>query len=155
MPTARPKPPMLTKADVAAALAADYKVRPDRADPSLLATIPSPDSFADFGRLVLKMAMGEINPARVPDAVMREILDDMGIQVPADWKISFRRRPKKTFTVLYPTREMAETAIVRLQQSGSYALPRQYEEWVGGTGPEVQDFYEFRVGDYTLNFCRD
>jgi len=108
------------------------------------------------------MAMGEINPARVPDDVMREVLDDMGIHVPADWKISFRRRPKNTFTVLYPTRQMAETAIVRLQQSGSYALPRQYEDWVAKTGqppapplPEVQDFYEFRVGDYTLNFCRD
>lgn len=153
MPTTDTK--MMTKAEVAAAMAADYKVNSKRADTSLLNDIPTPDSFAAFGRLVLKIAMGEINPARVPDDVMRAVLDDMGIKVPDDWKIVFRRRPKNTFTVMYPSKPMAQAALARLQTTGSYTLPRQYSEWQASDKSKVQDFYEFRVGDYTLNFCRD
>jgi hypothetical protein len=118
--------------------------------------VPDPDSFARFGRLVMKMALGELDPARVPEPVMREVLDDIGIHVPADWKIRFRPRPRKTFTAFYPRPDMAQAALCRFRQDGGdYQLPPQYAEWVGGSSTaSKEEFYEFRVGDYTLNFCR-
>jgi hypothetical protein len=146
----------LSKAQVLDILASDYALDCAGANPDVLMQVPDPDSFARFGRLVMKMALGELDPARVPEPVMREVLDEIGIHVPADWKIRFRPRPKKTFAAFYPRADMAQAALCRFRQDGGdYQLPPQYAEWVGGSSTaSKEEFYEFRVGDYTLNFCR-
>jgi hypothetical protein len=149
------KPP-LTRDEVIDILSRDYAMDCSKADPSLLMQIPDPSSFAKFGRLMLKMALGELDPRRIPDDVMRQVLAEIGIAVPDDWKIRFARRPKKTFVAMIPPADMARAALCRLQDSdGDYALPPQYADWVNGTSADdVMGFYAFRVGDYTLNFCR-
>lgn len=153
---AKEKPAPMTRQEVIDVLAADYALDCTQADPGLLMQVPDPDSFAKFGRLIMKMALGELDPRRVPDDVMREVLSDIGIAVPDDWKISFRRRPRKTFVAMYPDAAMARAALCRFRDDGGdYQLPPQYSEWVnGGSTASQEGFYEFRVGDYTLNFCR-
>lgn len=148
--------PPLTKQQVIDILSQDYAMDCTKADPSLLMQVPDPDSFARFGRLIMKIALGEIDPKRVPEDVMREVLNDIGIPVPKDWKIRFKPRPKKTFVAMYPSAAMARAALCRFEKpGGDYQLPPQYAEWVGGTSTaSKQAFYEFRVGDYTLNYCR-
>lgn len=146
----------LTKDQVIAILSQDYALDCTKADPSLLLQVPDSAAFARFGRLILKMALGELDPAAVPAPVMREVLDDIGIPVPADWAIEFRPRPAKTFIAMYPAADMALAAICRFRQpGGDYPLPPQYKEWVEDTsGLTEEQFYEFRVGDYTLSYCR-
>ena len=154
------KPPKdktpMTRQQVMDILAADYALDCAQADPGQLQQVPDPDSFARFGRLILKMALGQIDPARVPEPVMREVLDDIGIHVPADWSIRFKPRPRKSFVAFYPRPEMAQAALCRFAaDGGDYQLPPQYAEWTSGTSTaSKEEFYEFRVGDYTLNFCR-
>lgn len=148
-------PAMLTKAEVQAILDAPYALDCAGADPSLLREIPDPTTFAKFGRLVLKMALGELDPARMSDDLKREVLDDIGIAIPGDWAVEFRQRPDKTFVASYPSAEMARAALCRVQaDAAEYALPEQYEDWVNGDRSDIAEFYEFRVGDYTLNYCR-
>lgn len=151
-----PDAPPMTKAEVAAILADDYALDCATADPSLLMQVPASASFAGFGRLIMKMALGELDPARVPDDVMRAVLADYGIAVPDDWAIQFMPRPAKTFVAMYPAADMAQAALCRFQDvNADYQLPPQYAEWVGGNNlMSKQEFYEFRVGDYTLNYCR-
>ncbi|MDP2085988.1 MAG: hypothetical protein Q8K20_12380 [Gemmobacter sp.] len=146
----------MTKDEVAEILANEYAMDCDTADPGLLMQVPDWASFQGFGRLILKMALGELDPARIPDDVMRDILKDYGIAIPDDWSIQFTPRPAKTFIAMYPAPDMAKAALCRFQQDGAdYQLPPQYAEWVGGTSTlDKQEFYEFRVGDYTLNYCR-
>lgn len=150
-----PEAPM-TKQEVAAILAADYAMDCATADPGLLMQVPASASFESFGRLIMKMALGELDPARIPDDVMRALLADFGIAVPADWAIQFLPRPAKTFVAMYPAADMATAALCRFRQPGAdYALPPQYREWTEGTSTATKEqFYEFRVGDYTLNYCR-
>jgi len=149
-------PAMLTKQQVIDILSAPYALDCTTADPSVLRDVPDADAFAKFGRLVLKMALGELDPARMSNAVKRELLDEIGIPVPADWAIEFRQRPDKTFVAMYPSAEMAKAAVCRLREpGGEYLLPDQYTDWVNDVNrPELEEFYEFRVGDYTLNYCR-
>ncbi len=146
----------LTKDQVIEILSQDYTLDCAKADPGLLMQVPDSHAFARFGRLILKMALGELDPAAVPGPVMREVLDDIGIPIPADWDIRFQPRPAKTFVAMYPAPEMALAAICRFRQpGGDYPLPPQYKEWVEGeSGLSEEQFYEFRVGDYTLNYCR-
>lgn len=155
--TADTTPPApLTKDQVIAILSQDYALDCTTADPSLLLQVPNSAAFANFGRLILKMALGQLDPAAVPEPVMREVLDDLGIPVPADWAIEFRPRPAKTFVAMYPAADMALAALCRFQTAGGdYPLPPQYDEWCkGSSGMTEQQFYEFRVGDYTLSYCR-
>lgn len=149
-------PAPMTKDEVADILAADYALDCASADPSLLMQVPGSASFEGFGRLILKMALGELDPARIPEDVMREILADFGIAVPDDWSIQFLPRPAKTFVAMYPAADMAQAALCRFRQDGAdYQLPPQYAEWVGGSSTlGKEEFYAFRVGDYTLNYCR-
>ncbi len=154
MTTATPAP--MTKDEVAAILANDYAMDCTTADPGLLMAVPSSASFEGFGRLIMKMALGELDPSRIPEDVMRAVLADFGIAVPDDWSIQFLPRPAKTFVAMYPAADMATAALCRFRQDGGdYALPPQYSEWVNGTSTATKEqFYEFRVGDYTLNYCR-
>lgn len=146
----------LTKDQVIDILSQDYTLDCAQADPSLLMQVPDSAAFAQFGRLILKMALGELDPRAVSEPVMREVLKDLGIPIPDDWAIEFRPRPAKTFIAMYPAADMALAAICRFRQpGGDYPLPPQYKEWVGGSsGMTEEKFYEFRVGDYTLSYCR-
>ena len=146
----------LTKDEVIAILSQEYALDCTQSDPSLLMQVPDSAAFARFGRLILKMALGELDPARVPEPVMREVLDDIGIPIPADWAIRFQPRPPKTFIAMYPGADMALAAICRFRQpGGDYPMPPQYGDWLSGSsGMTEEQFYEFRVGDYTLSYCR-
>ena len=148
--------PPMTKEEIGEILARDYAMDCATADPTLLMQVPASASFQGFGRLIMKMALGELDPARIPDDVMRAVLADFGIAVPDDWKIQFMPRPAKTFVAMYPAADMATAALCRFRQDGGdYQIPPQYAEWVQGASTATkEEFYEFRVGDYTLNYCR-
>lgn len=149
-------PAPMTKAEVEDILARDYALDCASADPTLLRQVPGSASFAGFGRLILKMALGELDPARIPDDVMRAVLADFGIDVPADWDIRFVPRPARTFIAMVPPADMAQAALCRFRQPGAdYPLPQEYAEWASGnSSASREEFYQFRVGDYTLSYCR-
>ena len=128
---------------------------------------PKPGNFHEVGQKVLEWAA---NPDAAPKS-MGELKTEIGhlLNIPVAIKhIRFVQPGNDEYIIRLPNKDLAATAIAVMNKINAlsdeekdsvhapkYPLPDFYDNFhqSGGTNPEMLEFFEMRVGDYTFKHC--
>ena len=132
-------------------------------DVSVLDLKPVPTSLQVLGHALVEIAL-ENTPMPSTPKDTADFLKAHGVNIPAGVTVEMRRRDKMHMIIMIPPKELVEAAIceARKLDTGnanyiSTMLP-DYGEALSGawikSGKTNEDFYDVRVADYTLSYCR-
>jgi len=117
--------------------------------------------MSKFGRLIIELALDHSKiPAEHEQAKIRAMLQANGAIIPPEVKhIKIVPQAVDSVIITVPPTELMEQTLAQLSadtDAGAiYPLPAAYElmarDMFEGS---LEDFYEVRVADYTLGFCR-
>lgn len=112
-----------------------------------------------FGRMIMDLALDH---SKIPQtqAEIRALLLANGVTIPPEVRqIDIIAQTKEHVVLTIPPTDMMEQSLRELQaeqQAGKkYSIPLAYSQMASGSfSGTLTDFYEVRVADYTLGFCR-
>lgn len=115
-----------------------------------------------FGELILKIAIGQVDPPpNSHQAALKALLRGASVDIPDNMEVRIEYRDSSSFIVMIPPPDMAKRAICAMREldannSQDYDLTQFYVDFATGNWPprKMMEFYERRVCDYTLSYCR-
>lgn len=127
----------------------------------VLALKPEPNERATLGELIIRLALGlQSIPENATAAQKKKILADADVNVPEGVGVEFVYRQPNTLVVMIPPKDMVVAALRRYQEKDKknekyVDLPKEYADMISGAWTKsIEEFYEIRVSDYTLSYCR-
>lgn len=132
----------------------------EKVDSSILDKKPVPSSLQTLGHALVEIAL-ENTP--VPKDVVG-FLKSHGVAIPPGMTVEMKRRDLMHMVIMIPPRELVEAAVCEARKLDdkkvnyvASMLP-DYQEALSGSwfasGKTNEDFYDVRVADYTLSYCR-
>lgn len=132
----------------------------DKVDSTILDKKPVPSSLQALGHALVEIALEN---APIPKDVV-SFLESHGVALPKGMTVEMRRRELMHMIIMIPPRELVEAAVCEARkldgQNIDYvsAMLPDYQEALSGVwytaGKTNEDFYDVRVADYTLSYCR-
>ncbi len=130
---------------------------------SILDLKPMPTSMQALGHALVEIAL-ENKPMPATQAETAAFLVANGVVMPPGVTVEMRRRDKMHMIIMIPPKELVEAAVCEARKLDeknvnyiSTMLP-DYQEALSGawydSGKTNEDFYDVRVADYTLSYCR-
>lgn len=115
-----------------------------------------PESFQLLGRLIETWSL---DPAQVPSeqgALRRSIESAVGPLPERIKTIRVIQATMDTMTIVLPPAPMVEAGKAAVVAGERYPLPSEYTDVVmnKSTALDAEDFFYFRVGEYSLNQCK-
>jgi len=115
-----------------------------------------PESFQLLGRLIETWSL---DPAQVPSeqsALRRSIESAVGPLPERIKSIRVIQATMDTMTIVLPPAPMVEAGKAAVAAGDRYPLPSEYTDLVmnKSTALDAEDFFYFRVGEYSLNQCK-
>jgi hypothetical protein len=113
----------------------------------------------DF-KLGVKFIEWSLDPStRPPDGDMQafeeQMKDILKFPLPKHFtKVQIIQCPLDTVLLRLPPKELVQDTTTNLPPHGDYPLPDFYaERLIDGEHTDNQEFFRFRIGDYTIAFC--
>jgi hypothetical protein len=124
---------------------------------------PVPTSLQELGHALVEIALGNI-PMPASKEATATFLEAHGVIIPPGVTVEMRQRDKMNMIIMIPPKELVEAAIVEARKLDTgkvnyvEAMLPDYKKaltgaWIG-SGKTNEDFYDVRVADYTLSYCR-
>ena len=132
-------------------------------DASILDLKPVPTSLQALGHALVEIAL-ENTPMPATKPATAAFLKAHGVAIPKGVTVEMQRRKLKHMIIMIPPRQLVEAAVCEARKldasNVNYVatmLP-DYQEALSGAwfanGKTNEDFYDVRVADYTLSYCR-
>ena len=128
--------------------------------------------MSKFGELIIKLALGQVAVPSDPTAQRDLLINDGGLLIPAGVNVEIIVQDLHNIKILVPPRELIEDTICDMQeidqefadgiideQDVEYSgIPEAYDDlknlrWLSA-GNSMEKFYEVRISDYTIGYCR-
>ena len=132
----------------------------DKVDSSILDKKPVPSSLQALGHDLVEIALENMP---MPKDVVG-FLKSHGVAVPPGMTIEMRRREIMHMVIMIPPKQLVEAAVCEARKLDAAninyvaAMLPDYQEALSGAwfknGKTNEDFYDVRVADYTLSYCR-
>ena len=115
-----------------------------------------PESYQMLGRLVETWAT---DPTLIPrdQATLRRTVETAVGKLPERIKyIMVMQEPMDGLMIVLPPSEMVVAGKASVQETSKYPIPSEYSDLIleKPTALSPEDFFYFRVGEYSLNQCR-
>lgn len=149
-------------------MAVKYPIDCESLDPDLalkkVGTQPGTEAMAKFGELLIKLALGLETAPLNPDEHNAYLKNKGGLEIPDGVRVELIAQGVDNIKILIPPKELIELAVCEMQKKDrentpTYeGLPAAYKQLDDGTwtddGSTMERFYEVRVCDYTIGYCR-
>jgi hypothetical protein len=140
-----------------------HKVDCDKVDKKILDFKPVPKDLQTLGNLLVEIALEKV-PMPVTREETAKLLKSAGLAIPKGITVEMRRRDASHMIIMIPPKALVEASIceARDYDKGGYQylakrLP-DYQAVLDGSwyasGKTNEDFYDVRVADYTMSYCR-
>ena len=134
-----------------------------KVDSSVLNLKPVPSSLQVLGHALVEIALENAPMPKTPSAVAK-FLKAHGVTIPPGVKVTMRRRDKMRMIIMIPPKELVEAAVCEARKLDAAnvnyvaSMLPDYQQALSGawfdSGKTNEDFYDVRVADYTLSYCR-
>lgn len=140
-----------------------HQIDCSKVDTKLLDYKPTPKSLQLLGNHLVEIAL-EKEPMPATPQETAQLLADYGVVIPAGITVEMRRRDPNHMIIMIPPKALVEASICEARyydKKGYKYLAKRlpdYQAVLDGTwyakGKTNEDFYDVRVADYTMSYCR-
>lgn len=134
-----------------------------KVDSNILARKPMATDMRKLGHLLVEIALGNVDMPGSTDETAT-LLKKHGVEIPKGVKVEMRVRDPEHMIIMIPPKQMVEAAVCEARKLDSRnvsyidAMLPDYKDALTGAwyaeGKTNEDFYDVRVADYSLSFCR-
>jgi hypothetical protein len=132
-------------------------------DVGILDFKPMPNSLQQLGNLLVEIALENETMPTTPEKTA-ELLARFGVVIPKGITVEMRRRDPNHMIIMIPPKSLVEASICEAREydkEGYNYLGQRlpdYQAVLDGSwyksGKTNEDFYDVRVADYTMSYCR-
>jgi hypothetical protein len=132
-------------------------------DTAILKFKPTPTSLQQLGNVLVEIAL-ENEPMPSTPQKTAELLARYGVVIPKGITVEMRRRDPNHMIIMIPPKSLVEASICEAREydkEGYNYLDQRlpdYQAVLDGSwyasGKSNEDFYDVRVADYTMSYCR-
>lgn len=117
---------------------------------------PNSGDLKRLGEFVIALALDSALWSKVDTpAKAEQELKARGFVIPPGVTVVFERRKDMEFKILVPQADIAAAAICEARTTAKYdRLPPEYKTVDTLPSNKFEEFYELRVGDYCMGYCR-
>jgi hypothetical protein len=141
-----------------------HHVNCEKVDTAILKFKPTPTSMQQLGNALVEIALGN-EPMPATPAATAKLLKSLGVVIPEGITVEMRRRDPKHMIIMIPPKALVEASICEAREYdkegyNNYLAKRlpDYQAVLDGSwyasGKSNEDFYDVRVADYTMSYCR-